>query len=139
MIKVKNKNARQINMQDWVQKRTNCSAHITGLKKVSERRLCIHFQSLKCNNNNNLYISWMKVTMIYIHFLKHIWKDLIILQYAWYLYQKVTQNMLRAHKGKYIFSEKKIRVVTTLDRIKCLKQIKSERLLPTCASISELP
>ena len=30
----------------------------------------------------------------------------------------VTQNMLRKHEGKYVFSEEKIRFVTALDLIK---------------------
>ena len=37
-----------------------------------------------------------------------------------------------------IFGEQKIRFVTDLDLIKCLEQIKYQRLLRTCASISEL-
>ena len=36
----------------------------------------------------------------------------------------VTQNMLRTHDGKWVFSDKTIRLVTALDLIKCLKQIK---------------
>ena len=32
-----------------------------------------------------------------------------------------------------------MRFVTALDLIKCLKQIKSQRLLRTCALISEIP
>ena len=36
----------------------------------------------------------------------------------------VTQNMLRTHEGKYVYSEK-----TDLDIIKCLAQIKEQRLL----------
>ena len=51
----------------------------------------------------------------------------------------VAQNMLRTHAGRKFFSEKKIRFVAVLDNIKCLKQIKLQRLLFTCAPISELP
>ena len=47
-----------------------------------------------------------------------------------------TQNMLRTHKAKYVFSEKKIKFVTALNLIKCLKQIKLQRLLLPCAPIS---
>ena len=39
-----------------------------------------------------------------------------------------TLNMLRTHKGKKVFSKKKIRFVTTLDLIKCLKHIKDHDL-----------
>ena len=42
----------------------------------------------------------------------------------------VTQNMLRTHEGKYVFSVEKMRCVTALDLI---------RLLLTCADIFELP
>ena len=49
----------------------------------------------------------------------------------------ITQNMLRIHQEKKVFSEEKFRFMTTLDLIKCLKLIKSQRLLPTCAIISE--
>ena len=51
----------------------------------------------------------------------------------------VTQNMLRRHEGKLVFSEEKIRWVTSLDLSKCFKQIKKQRLLLMCVSISELP
>ena len=47
----------------------------------------------------------------------------------------VTQNMLRTHEVKQV---KKIRFVTALVLIKCLKQIKMQRLLLPCAPISEL-
>ena len=47
--------------------------------------------------------------------------------------------MLRMHEGKYVFSEKIIGSVTALDLIDCLKQIKQQRFLLTCAPISELP
>ena len=42
-------------------------------------------------------------------------------------------------KEKKFFSEKKIRIVTALDLIKCLKQIKEYRLHLTCAPITGLP
>ena len=51
----------------------------------------------------------------------------------------VTQNMLRMRERKYVFSDTNIRFVAALDLIKGLKQIKYERLLLTCAPISELP
>ena len=52
----------------------------------------------------------------------------------------VTRDMLRMRiKEKKVVSGKKIRVVTVLDLIKCLKQIKWQRLLLTYAPISELP
>ena len=51
---------------------------------------------------------------------------------AWYLYYMVTENMLRTYEGIYIFSGKKIRFVTALGLIKCLKQIKSQIFLLTC-------
>ena len=47
--------------------------------------------------------------------------------------------MLRTNEGKFVFSKKKILFVTTLDLIKCLKQIKQQRLLTMCAPISVLP
>ena len=58
--------------------------------------------------------------------------------YAWDLYQ-VTKNMFRTHEEKQVFSEKKIRFVTALDLIKCLKQIKQQKLLLTCTSIYQTP
>ena len=57
----------------------------------------------------------------------------------WYLYKMVTQNKMRTHKRKKIFSENKIQFVTALDLIKGLKNVKQQRLLFTCAPISELP
>ena len=51
-----------------------------------------------------------------------------------YLYQTVTQNRLRTSDGKSLFGEKS-RFVTAHDLIKCLKQIKKQRLLLTCASV----
>ena len=51
----------------------------------------------------------------------------------------VTQNMLRTHEGIENFGFLKIRFVSGLDLIKCLKQIKLQRLLIPCAPISELP
>ena len=51
--------------------------------------------------------------------------------FPWFLYQMVTQNMLRTHEGKYYFSRQNIEFMT----IKCLKQ----KLLLTCAPLSELP
>ena len=56
---------------------------------------------------------------------------------AWYLYHMVTHDMLRTQEIG--ISEKKIRFVTDVDLIKCLKQIKHQRLLLTCTPISELP
>ena len=48
--------------------------------------------------------------------------------------------MLRTFEGKQVFSEgKNIRFVTTLDVIKCLEQIKQQRLFRTWEFISELP
>ena len=38
-----------------------------------------------------------------------------------------------------IFGQKKIRFVTVLDVIECLKQVKHQGLIHTCAPISELP
>ena len=40
---------------------------------------------------------------------------------------------------KWVFSEIKIRYLTALDLIKCLKKFKDQRLLLKCAPISELP
>ena len=52
----------------------------------------------------------------------------------------VTVNMLRTHEGNvYLSEENKIRFVTALDLIKCLKQDEYQRLPLTCAPISELP
>ena len=51
----------------------------------------------------------------------------------------VTQNMLRTHGGKICLFGGKIRFVTALDLIKFLEQIRQQRLLLTCATISELP
>ena len=63
----------------------------------------------------------------------------------------VTQNMLLTQKGIQVYSQKKknIRFGAALDLIKCLKQIKYQRLLLThqkipifihmCATCSELP
>ena len=47
----------------------------------------------------------------------------------------VNQNMLRIHEGKLIL----FRFLITLDLIKCLKQIKYQRLRLPRAHISELP
>ena len=48
----------------------------------------------------------------------------------------VTQNMLRKYEGKQVFSEgEKIRLVTALDLIIYLKQLKIQRLPFTCATI----
>ena len=43
---------------------------------------------------------------------------------SWYFYRLVTQNMMRAYKGKLVFSEEKNRVVTAVDLKKRLRQIK---------------
>ena len=51
----------------------------------------------------------------------------------------VTYNKLRTHEGKLVFSVKKFRFVTAFDLVKCLKYIKKQRLLLTCAPISESP
>ena len=51
----------------------------------------------------------------------------------------VIQNMLHTHEGKISFRRKKPRFVTVLHLIKYLKQVKYQRLLNTCAPISELP
>ena len=39
----------------------------------------------------------------------------------------VTQNMLRKHEGKEVFSQKKFQFVTVFDLIKYLKQVKNSR------------
>ena len=61
----------------------------------------------------------------------------------WYLYWMVTQNselMVRTHKRKWVFSEKKKTICDyAADLIKCLMQIKQQGLLLMCAHISELP
>ena len=58
----------------------------------------------------------------------------------WDSYQLVTQNILRTHEEKQDISEKKKnRFFTSLDPSKCLKQIKKQKLLLMCASISKLP
>ena len=51
----------------------------------------------------------------------------------------VIQIMLRAHKAKKVFSQRKKTYVTALAQIKCLKQITYQRLLLTCAPIHKLP
>ena len=51
----------------------------------------------------------------------------------------VTQNMLRKHVGKYVFSEKNVSFVTALDLNKCLTQIKYPRSPRACAPSSKLP
>ena len=48
-------------------------------------------------------------------------------------------NVAHACRKNSIFGEKKIRFVTALDLIKCRIQVKQQRLLVTCAPISELP
>ena len=51
----------------------------------------------------------------------------------------VTQNRLRTNEGKIgLFGEKNL-FISALDHIKCHKQIKWQRLHPTCAPIAELP
>ena len=47
-------------------------------------------------------------------------------------------HIAHAELKKVFLEEKKDRFVTALDLIKCLKQIKQQRLLPTCAPMSEL-
>ena len=49
------------------------------------------------------------------------------------------QNLLRTNENIGLFGEKKILFVTALDHIKSRSQIKQQRLLLTCPSISELP
>ena len=49
----------------------------------------------------------------------------------------VAQNMLRTHEGNWALRRKKIRFMTALDLIKCLKQIKLQGLLLEFAPISE--
>ena len=61
--------------------------------------------------------------------------DMVI---PWYLYQMVTQSITRTHEGKLVFSEKNIRFATAFNLIKCIKKIKQQRLLLTCAHNSEL-
>ena len=51
----------------------------------------------------------------------------------------VTQNILRTHDGKKVFSDKKIRFVNTLDLIKCLTQIQSQRNTLYTRTNHELP
>ena len=41
----------------------------------------------------------------------------------WYLYQMVTQSILRTREGKQVFSNKNILFVTSLDLTECLEQI----------------
>ena len=49
-------------------------------------------------------------------------------------------NMLSPNEGKFIFpEEEKNHFVTSFNIITCLKQIKLQRMLLTCAPISELP
>ena len=57
----------------------------------------------------------------------------------WYLYQMVTQNMWRTRVGKYVFSEEKKIFGTALDLVKCLKQVKWQKLLLPSTRNSELP
>ena len=52
---------------------------------------------------------------------------------SWYVYQMISQNILRTHEEKQFFSAKKFRLMATLDITKSHKQIL------TCTSISELP
>ena len=47
--------------------------------------------------------------------------------------------MLGTHEGNKVFSDKNIRFVTTLELIKCLKQVEGQRLRFTCAPVNELP
>ena len=51
----------------------------------------------------------------------------------------VTQIMLDTHEGRLALPDKNIRFVTALDLINCVDQIKYQKLLLTCAPISELP
>ena len=55
---------------------------------------------------------------------------------SWYLYHMVTQNMLRTHEGNVFFRKKND--LAALDLTKCPEQIINQRLLFTCAPISEL-
>ena len=43
------------------------------------------------------------------------------------------------HEKKIGLFDKNIRFVTALDRIKCLTQVKYQRLLLTCAPVNKLP
>ena len=56
----------------------------------------------------------------------------------WYLLDGNSEFDAHARKKKGLFGEK-IQFVTALDIIKCLKDIKWQRLLHMCAPISELP
>ena len=47
----------------------------------------------------------------------------------WYLYQMVTQNMLRTHEGKYGLSEKNLGFVTALDLITYLREAAQKPIL----------
>ena len=51
----------------------------------------------------------------------------------------VPQNMMRTHEGKMVFSDEKIGVMTALELVKSLKQVKEQRLLLTCAPVYALP
>ena len=51
----------------------------------------------------------------------------------------VTQNMLRTYEGKKKYFLYKIKFVAALDLIKCLKQIRQQRMLLNCTPASELP
>ena len=54
-----------------------------------------------------------------------LYQTVLIYASSWYLYYMVTQNMVRTHEGKKDFSNlKKIRFVTVLELIECLKQLK---------------
>ena len=51
----------------------------------------------------------------------------------------VTQALLRASERNKVCFENNLIFATALDLNKCLEQIKSPRLLHTCAPTSELP
>ena len=52
----------------------------------------------------------------------------------------ITQDILRTNEEKYVVSyQTKIRFVTVLDLIKCLKHIKEKLLLLACTLNSKLP
>ena len=53
--------------------------------------------------------------------------------------QYVGMALIYYRNSEHLRTCEEIRFVTALDLIKCLKQIKLQRLLLTCAPISELP
>ena len=59
---------------------------------------------------------------------------------TWYLYQLVTQNMLRTHEGKWVISvERKNRIYDCSQTTETSSTDQTTEIALTCALISDLP